>query len=275
MPLHSLILVLLLPLALILDLSARPDSPSPADLVSVQKGSLPIIVSVPHGGTREVPDVPERQGRGIANFFTVRDANTIEIAEAFSESLEKKLGGKPWMVVALFDRKYVDANRPPDGAYEADRAKPYYDAYHAALAAACKAIQKKHRGGILLDIHGQGEYPDFLCRGTRNGETVKLLRERRGWDAVAGADSILGRMEKAGYKILPRCDAGESAKEEPAFAGSHIVESYGSHTGYGIDAIQLEFGTSHRLRKAYPKTAADLAAAVAAFHEAYLQGRKR
>jgi hypothetical protein len=69
----------------------------------VQKGTLPIIVSVPHGGTREVPGVPERRGAGVAKFVTVRDANTSELAEAFAAALEEKLDGKPWMVVARFD----------------------------------------------------------------------------------------------------------------------------------------------------------------------------
>jgi N-formylglutamate amidohydrolase len=239
--------------------------------VLVQKGNLPIIISAPHGGMLEVPGVPERLGKGVAKFFTVRDANTAGLAEAFSDALEKNLGGKPWLVVARFDRKYVDANRSPERAYETDRAKPYYDFYHDSLAAACKAVQKEHRGGLLLDLHGQGQYPDLLCRGTRNGETVKLHRERHGWDAIAGKDSVMGRLEKAGYKVHPKCDAGESSREEPAFVGGHIVETYGSHTGYGIDAIQLEFGTSHRLRSAYPKTAADLATAVAAFYHAYLK----
>jgi N-formylglutamate amidohydrolase len=272
MPLRSLTSILILPLALLPGADARTGSPAaPKNLVFVQKGTLPIIVSVPHGGTKQILGVPDRVGKGVANFHTVRDANTAEIAEAFSEALEKKLGGKPWLVIARFDRKSVDANRPPEGAYESDRAKPYYDAYHDALAAACKAVQQKHRAGLLLDVHGQGQYPDLLCRGTRNGETVKLLRERHGWDAVVGKNSVMGRLEKAGYKVYPKCDAGESAREEPAFAGSHIVETYGSHTGYGIDAIQLEFGTSHRLRSAYPKTAADLASAVAAFYEAYLK----
>ena len=82
----------------------------------VQKGTLPIIVSVPHGGKKPVPEVPERLGVGVKMFATVRDTNTSELAEKFVTVLEKQLGGKPWVVIARFERKYVDANRPPDGA---------------------------------------------------------------------------------------------------------------------------------------------------------------
>ena len=49
------------------------------------------------------------------------------------------------------------------------------------------------------------------------------------------------------------------------------MQTYGSHTGYAIDAMQFEFGTHLREKDAYPKTAAALADSVAAFHDAYLK----
>jgi N-formylglutamate amidohydrolase len=266
------LLLLAGPLALLPGVRGRDAVPAkPDDLVFVQTGTLPIIVSAPHGGRAAVPGVPERLGVGVAQFATVRDTNTAELAAAFVAALEKKLDGKPWVVVARFGRKYLDANRPPAGAYEADVAKPYYAAYHDPLVAACKAVKAKHGAGLLLDIHGQGAFPDVICRGTQNGKTVKLLKERHGWPAVTGKNSVLGRLEAAGYKTLPRCDAGEEAKEDSRFNGGYIVQTYGSHTGYAIDAIQLEFGTNPRERDAYPKAADALADAVAAFHDAYLK----
>ena len=254
---------------------ARPDDPKPEDFVHVQKGTLPVIVSAPHGGRKKLPDVPERLGKGIANFQTVLDANTAELAETFSAELEKLLNGKPWVVIAKFDRKYVDANRPRELAYESDKAKPYYDAYHGPLEAACKAVKEKFGRGLLLDIHGQGEFRDSVCRGTQNGKTVTLLRERYGWAAITGKRSVLGQLQRGGYKVLPSCDADPKTKEEPRFNGGHIVATYGSHTGYGIDAMQLEFGSHLRDRDAYPKTARDLADAVAAFYDEYLKDAKK
>jgi N-formylglutamate amidohydrolase len=252
--------------------SPAADPPAaPHDLVFVQKGTLPVIVSVPHGGRKPIPDVPERVGLGVKKFATDRDENTAEMAEKFVAALEKKLGGKPWVVIARFERKYADVNRPRDAAYESDKARPYYDAYHDALTAACKAVQKRHRRGLLLDVHGQGLIPEAICRGTRNGQTVKLLKERFGWPAVVGRRSVLGQMERSDYKVVPACDADEATKEEPNFSGGHIIDTYGSHTGYAIDAIMLEFGTHARDRDAYPKTAKDLADAVAVFHDEYLK----
>ncbi|HEV3437936.1 MAG TPA: hypothetical protein VG122_11280 [Gemmata sp.] len=273
----------LLPLALLLALigllprsTAAPSDTKPEDFVVVQKGTLPIIVSAPHGGLKKVPDVPERLGVGIANFATVLDAHTAEIAEKFAAELEKRLDGKPWVVIARFERKYLDANRPRDLSYESEKAKPYYDAYHGPLEAACKAVKEKFGRGILLDIHGQGEFPGSICRGTQNGKTVTLLRDRYGWQSITGKKSILGVLQNSGYKIVPSCDADPKTKEEAKYAGNYTVGNYGSHTGYAIDAIQLEIGTYLRDRdKAkYAKTATDLADAVAIFHDEYLKDAK-
>jgi N-formylglutamate amidohydrolase len=258
-----------------LGLPPAAEQPDPAkiveDLVFIQKGTLPIIVSAPHGGKKPIPEVPERRGLNVKQFAKVRDTNTDLLAEKFTASLEKQLGGKVWIVMARFDRKYLDPNRPPEGAYENDKAKPIYEAYHGALVAACKAVKQKYGAGLLLDIHGQGVFESQICRGTQNGKSVKLLKQRNGWQAVVGRNSVLGQMERAGYKVLPKCDAAEDTKEEVQFNGGYIVQTYGSQGSYAIDALQLEFGTHLREKDAYPKTAAALADAVAAFHDAYLK----
>jgi len=269
-----LAVVLLLP-AFVTVAPAAPDSPKPKDFVTVQKGTLPIIISAPHGGQKKVPDVPLRVGKGLSNFQTVRDANTMELTEKLVAELEKLLDGKPWVVIAHFERKYLDVNRSPEEGYESDKAKPYYDAYHGPLEAACKAVWKQFGRGILLDIHGNGLHPGAICRGTQNGKTVTLLRDRYGWSALNGKNSVLGRMEKLGYKVLPACDAENTTKEEPQFTGGFIVRNYGSHTAYAIDAIQLEFGSHLRDKEKYPTTAKDLADAIRVFHDAYLKDEKK
>jgi N-formylglutamate amidohydrolase len=254
-----------------LTLAAPAADPRADDFVHVRKGTLPVVISAPHGGRKKVPDVAERKGDGIKQFVTVRGDNTAEIAEALAAEIEAKLGGKPWVVVARFERKYIDANRPRESAYESDTAKPYYDAYHVPLEAACKAVKEKHGRGLLLDIHGQAPFPDTICRGTQNGKSVTLLKDRFGWAAVTGKNSVLGKLEASGYKILPKGDAPPDAKEDARFNGGYTVGTYGSHAGYGIDAIQLELGGDLRKKAALPKTAKDIAAAVAAFHDEYLK----
>ena len=40
------------------------------DLVAVQQGNLPIILSAPHGGHRTIPEVPARRGIGVRQFVS-------------------------------------------------------------------------------------------------------------------------------------------------------------------------------------------------------------
>ena len=254
---------------------AAPDAPKPTDFVTVQKGTLPVIISAPHGGRKKIPDVPERVATGLTNFQTVRDENTAELVEKLVAEIEKSLNAKPWVVVARFERKHLDVNRSREQAYESDKAKPYYDAYHDPLAAACKAVKEKYGRGILLDIHGQSVHQGSICRGTQNLKTVKLLKDREGMAAIRGKNSVLGRMEKLGYKILPPGDSEETAKEESQFTGGHIVATYGSHTAFAIDAIQVELGTELRAREQYATTAKDLAESVRVFYDAYLKDEKK
>jgi N-formylglutamate amidohydrolase len=250
------------------------DGSKPSDFVTVQKGTLPIIVSAPHGGKKVVPGVPERLGRGVANFHTIRDENSAELTESFVAALEEATGGKPWVVIARFDRKYLDVNRGRAESYENEKAKPYYDAYHEALAAACTAVKRKFGRGILLDIHSNAQYPHAICRGTQNLKTVTLLKERDGMPALRGRHSVLGRMERLGYKVVPSAESDDTTKEVREYSGGYIVGTYGSHTSYAIDAIQLEFGTFLREKNKYPTTARDLADAVRAFYDAYLKDEK-
>lgn len=256
----------MLPLLL---LAASPAPAPKSDLVHVQVGTLPVIVSAPHGGRTPIPGCPERKGGPtVKQFVTVNDTNTDQLAEKLAAALEKAMGGKPHLVVARFERKFCDANRPAADGVEDERARPHYDAYHAALKAAREAVTKAHTRGLLLDIHGQAADPNAVFRGTNDGKTVTHLIDRFGRDALVGPDSVLGRLAKAGYTVVPANDSAE--REDRRFGGGYIVRTYGSADGGAVDAIQLETGAVMRSRKNLDKSAADLAAAVAAFAKTYL-----
>jgi N-formylglutamate amidohydrolase len=244
----------------------------PAALVTVQRGAVPVIVSAPHGGRKAVPGVSERQGAGVAKFTKARDENTAELADKLLPELERRLGGKPFAVIARFERKYLDVNRPAGEGYESDAAKPYYDYYHRALADACRAVKARWGRGLLLDLHGQVGRPDAICRGTANLTTVALLRQRFGPAAVTGPKSVLGYLEQHGYAIVPKCDSSD--KEDSRYNGGYTVRTYGSHQGYAIDAIQLELGTKYRRKAVLDQTAKDLAEAVHVFAQEYLNDKK-
>jgi N-formylglutamate amidohydrolase len=237
------------------------------NLLTVWAGTLPIILSAPHGGRQSIPGIPLRRGAGVTQFATGRDNNTDELTEIVAARLETRLNAKPFLVVARFERKYLDANRPAERAYESGEAKPYYDAYHSALREAHDRVRWGWGRGLLLDIHGQGAQAEAIYRGTGNGRTVVSLTQRFGTEAITGPKSIFNQLERMGYRVLP--STKESHKEQ-RYVGGYIVQTYGSHHGSGVDAIQIEFGTKLRARSNLERTATDLADAIAVFAQMYL-----
>jgi N-formylglutamate amidohydrolase len=236
-----------------------------------QTGELPIILSAPHGGTLDVPDVSVRLGEGLprggSGFTSARDVGTEELAKEVAATIERRFGKKPYFVIARSHRKYLDPNRPAHIAYEDPDAKPAYDAYHGTLERFCNEVRTKFQTGLLLDIHGQGKAADMVFRGTQDGKTVSLLRERYGEAAHNGKESLFAELQARGWGVLPNPLTGP---EPEGYRGGYIVQNYGSPR-YGIDAIQLEFGRGFRSETARAKTAATLTDAVAEYAADYLR----
>lgn len=246
---------------------------TPEQLIQLQKGTLPIIVSAPHGGRIALKGMPVRVGDGIARFVTGRDDNTVELAEKIAAQIEKRLGGKPFLVIAKFERKYVDVNRSAESAFEDPKAKAFYEAYHQALKDFSRDVQRDWGRGLLLDIHGQGADAEAIFRGTSNGKTVKALVDRFGKTAVVGEKGFFGQLGKQGIKIIPANDSDDA--EDKRYNGGYTVRTYGSHDGQAIDAMQLELGAKPRAKANLDDTATKIADAVAVFHGEYLPGKKR
>jgi N-formylglutamate amidohydrolase len=238
-----------------------------AELVTVGIGTLPIVFTAPHGGRQAISAVPERRGNGVPQFTSRRDNNTAELTYLLATKLGERLAAKPFVIVAEFDRKYVDANRAPDHAYESAVAKVFYDNYHRALSAAVEQVRRKWGHGFLIDIHGQTAEEQTVFRGTDNRRSVSALIERHGIQALSGPKSILGRLHAGGYKVLPDPNGHERERQ---YTGGYTTRTYGSHRGTKIDAMQLELGVNLRRRANLEQTAGDLAQAIEIFAKEYL-----
>jgi len=261
-------------------LAAVSGASAAADLVVARRGALPIILTAPHGGRLDVPGAPERNVKDPALMAASRkwggaaataDTNTDVLATRIADEVGKLTGKRPYLVVAKFKRKFIDANRPAEVAYAGAAAAPHFDRYHRSIREFVDEIRRAHPAGLLIDVHGQVKDPDALMRGTVNGDTVQALVRRAGVDSILGASGLFGRLEAAGFKVfpsnrLPLWGNGEDA----GFNGGYTVRLYGSHAAAGIDAVQLEFGTRYRRKDAVEKTAADAARAIADFYRAYL-----
>jgi N-formylglutamate amidohydrolase len=249
--------------------AVRTNKALPADpLIDVQRGTLAILITAPHGGSADIPNVPLRANRNAFRFVTGMDQNTSRLAHTMAKELEKRLGAKPYFVTARFHRKYIDANRAAEHAYESPAAKPYYDGYHDTVAEFCREILKNHGTGLLIDVHGQAIYKDDILVGTVGGTTVPLLLQRFGAEALVGKSGMVGELQASGLRTMPALNATDF--HVPKFDGGFTVQHYGSHKPGGLDAIQFEFGSNYRSVEHVDDTARKSATAVERFYRRYM-----
>jgi hypothetical protein len=230
--------------------------------VTVIQGDLPIILSAPHGGRDRLPGLADRtppppdQAKKFAAWggFVggAGDTGTLEIAERVADRLKARFGKSPYLVVNRAQRRYLDANRPAELAYDlpgANGPKEIHDAYHKALATMRQDVIRRFGRGIVLDIHGQASEKGTVFRGTNFERAVNAMLKRSGRVALDGPASVFGGL---------------------AARGCFITQSYGSAGGGEVDAIQIEFGSDFRTPQRRDRTADDLAEAIAAYAEAFL-----
>jgi len=240
------------------------------DLIMIQQGDVPIILSVPHGGTEIITGVGRRTRENVPGEMLgdVRDRETVELALSVNQELIKLLDGKkPYIVLSRIHRRYIDLNRTRRFAYQSENAAQYYDEYHSTLKQFVDEVGAKWSHGIVLDIHGQSRRWFTIMRGTLSGGAVThWLENHGGWASVMGPESILGYMAQQGRSIWP----ADPLAIETEFNGGYITGVYSQQLP-NVDVIQLESGRFLRTwgRRSY---AMDLANGIKVFYDTYLVG---
>jgi len=215
---------------------------STSKFVNRHRGTLPVILTCPHDGNQD-PGVPERTGSasGCAPFNKRRDLHTRQITEGVAQAVLDAAGEPPYVVIAEFHRRYIDANRSPDCAYEVPQAKPYYDEYHTTIRNFVREIRAENGGlGLLFDIHGTDDAPSGIFLGTGDGSTIARLLQVDA-QAMWRRRSLRTFLEAAGYTVSP-----QKPNVPETLPGGFTVRTYGSSNADGVDAIQVEIGS--RLR---------------------------
>jgi N-formylglutamate amidohydrolase len=164
------------------------------------------------------------------------------ITEGIAQAVLDLSGEAPYVVIAEFHRRYIDANRSPDCAYQDPKAKQYYDEYHTTIRNFMSEIGAENGGlGLLFDIHGTDDAPSVIFLGTGDGSTIARLLQVDS-QAMWRRRSLRGFLEAAGYKVSP-----QKPGVPEALAGGFTVRTYGSSNADGLDAIQIEIGSHLRV----------------------------
>jgi N-formylglutamate amidohydrolase len=220
-----------------------------SNLVSSHRGTLPVLITCPHGGNAIPGGVPtDRTGQGLpanCDFESSRDLFTRELTRGIAQRVLELFGEAPYVVIADFDRKRIDANRRRECAFELAAAAPFYDEYHATLRTFVDEIRADNGGlGLLFDIHGTAGIagdPADVFLGTADGQTVARLLQADP-HALLRRRSLRGFLQAAGLVVSP----SQASPEVPKLSGGFSVRTYGSSNADGLDAMQLEITTPHR-----------------------------
>ena len=227
-------------------------------MVSRHAGTLPVLLTSPHGApvTAKPAGVSQRAGSspGCPPDKLVGDSSTREIATAVAQLLLETVGEAPYVVIAEYHRKFIDANRSEQCAFnvsEAAAARPFYAEYRQTIRTFMDEIQAENGPrGFLFDIHGTKtieEDPADVYIGTDNGKSAQRLFTADPL-AVFGRRSLRGLLQAAGYVVSP---PRQGIPETADVDGGLTTQTYGSSHTDGLDAMQLEI--AQPIRQSVPR----------------------
>lgn len=222
-------------------------------LVKRHRGTMPIILTAPHGGSERPPNVNARTDAatpatcdGRERFVVGKDDGTAEVTEAVASKILSTTGLSPYVVIAEFSRNFVDGNRSEACAFTDPRAKPFYDEYHSRIDGYLKQILDQNDGrGFLFDIHGTAvlsENPADIFLGTAHRKT---LQEGYDYDRLFAQHGLQGLLEWTRLPSLSGTGKAFEFKVSPTRAdedevgpvsGGRTVLRYGGR----VNAIQIE-----------------------------------
>ncbi|WP_395747147.1 hypothetical protein [Prosthecobacter sp.] len=227
--------------------------------IEVRSGTLPVILTVPHGGMLKPANVLARR-YGV----TGTDSNTIPLAEMISEELAARYGGKPHAIISRLHRSKLDPNRDLEEAAQGDpTAVAAWHRFHDSAQKACDTVMKKSGMGLLLDIHGHRHLDqrvelgylvkaDLLKQSDAelNADTALIAStcirdlDKRSpvsfAELLRGPQSLGGLLEYRGFRCLPSPSKANPAFLAGYFSGVYDVTAHGSRSGGTVSAIQVE-----------------------------------
>lgn len=231
----------------------------PRHFIEYQDGTLPLVLSSPHGGALR-PEEMKTRTYGVVD----ADANTQDLARRIQASLIKKTGASPFMVINLLHRSKLDPNREVVEAAQGDKiAEEEWKHYHTSIDTAQSWIKERFPTGLCIDVHGQRHKEKRVELGyTISAEKLRMSDDKLDANTLTirqcsirdldqrspasfiellrGKSSLGGMLEAKGYVCVPGPSVSAPKEGEQYFMGGYTVDQHGSRDGRTINAIQIE-----------------------------------
>jgi N-formylglutamate amidohydrolase len=230
-----------------------------ASFVEVKVGTLPLIFTVPHGGTLKPSGLMNRRYGSLTS-----DAQTRELAAEIDLAVNARFGAPAHFVISHLHRSKLDPNRDLTEAAQEDAvAQATWRSFHAACSAATQRAAAQHGFGLLLDLHGHrhdepnvelgmlltsedlrrtdaelSQDPSLLVK-TSIQDWVKRTGKPLA-DIVRGPASLGSLLEARGQRSLPSTVRPQPSAGAAYYSGAYIVATHGSKNGGKVSAIQIE-----------------------------------
>ena len=218
------------------------------DYIEYNRGSIPLIISVPHGGTTKYDHIPRRTN-GILGI----DKDTIKLAHELIEEIITVFKFKtPSYIISKIHRAKIDFNRKSYEAFdqESELAKKIYRFYHNKIEELILYNIETFNRSVLIDIHGfekdkrpKGFRDVELILGTNNLESLYPNSiPKRDW-----GKNLRGKIVKKFNKLNIAIAPGHHLRREFVLTGGYITTKYGASKIKNSQTIQIEFSDKIRL----------------------------
>ena len=220
-------------------------------------GTLPLVLTAPHGGYMEPVEIPNR-GWGV----TGQDRNTRELTLAIRDAIHDRTGAYPHVVISNLHRSKLDPNREIVEAAQGNRhSERAWWEFQTFGDEAGNLVESTFGEGLHLDIHGHGhdidrlEFGYLLSRtdlalpdGALSGSayvaksSVKSLAEKVGNDLatlIRGHQSLGTLLENRLVPAVPSTSQPDPG-QDAYFTGGYNTVRHGSRDGGSISGIQIE-----------------------------------
>ena len=220
-------------------------------------GTLPLVLSAPHGGALAPPEIPDRTWGTV-----VTDSYTRETLLAVRDAFLGQTGQAPHVVISHLKRTKLDPNREiGEAAQESPFAENAWEEFHGFIEIATDRVAEDLGSGFYLDLHGHGHEIQRLELGyllsasdlNQNDDgldgtsfalksSVAALAQASPLSfsaLVRGETSFGAYLAEQGIRSVPS-PGDPSPGSDSYFSGGYNTFRHGSRDGGTVSGLQIE-----------------------------------